>query len=102
MKEIFLIQFICVFVCDLSGFPDEARVFVQRLTGRPLRFRPLGCSLCCTWWLSLLWCLWGGCMDMLHMAICAMAAFTTTITGAIAIYIKDFILTILENGHYKG
>lgn len=96
MKEIFLIQFVCVFVCDLSGFPDEARAFVQRLTGRPLRFRPLGCSLCCTWWLSLLWCLLGGCLDMLHVAVCSLAAFTTTITGAVAICIKDFIINIID------
>ena len=55
-----------------------------------------GCSLCCTWWASLLYILVTGQLSFLMIAYIALIAFMTPIIKDIMILLKDAATKLID------
>lgn len=85
MINLLIIAWLCVFVIDFSGFIDEIEKLMKRM--HPL-FRvpkPFSCSLCMTWWMSLVYLLIVGKFTFGYVALAALLSLMTgQIAGVIA------------------
>lgn len=82
IAELLLIAAICVFIVDVSGWTQTWKGMLARWTHASSaegRLRPFDCSLCCTWWAGLLWCLFTGQFSLGAVAGCALAAASSRI-----------------------
>lgn len=79
MRDLLLIASVCVFIVDISGWTESWKTALAKWAGVrvPGRVRPFDCSLCCTWWACLLWCICTGRVTLLWLAGCALAAAST-------------------------
>ena len=78
--ELFMIAAVCVFIVDVSGWTESWKGALARwthATSAAGRLRPFDCSLCCTWWGGLLWCIFTGQFSLSAVALCALAAACT-------------------------
>lgn len=99
--NILLIAIICVIIIDLSGFIDSVKHFIWKKLYNPLPYKdfdikPFTCSLCSTFWLSLIYVI------IIHQLsipvityILVISYFTTTIKDII-LFIKDFFIKIMD------
>lgn len=82
MLDLMLIAAVCVFIVDVSGWTQAWKDALARWSGARNtggRMRPFDCSLCCTWWAGLAWCLCRGEFSLLAVAECALAAASTPV-----------------------
>lgn len=58
-----IISVLSVFIVDYSGFIEEMESLLTKKLRSPLPLRipkPFSCSLCLTWWISVIWLLVSG------------------------------------------
>ena len=101
MLSILFIAIILVFCIDLSGAMDKANRWVWSKLYKGIKYIdwtiPLfGCSLCCTWWASLLYILVTGQLSFLMIAYIALIAFMTPIIKDIMILLKDASTKLID------
>ena len=80
MLDLLLIAVICVFIVDVSGWTQAWKGALARwvrAASSEGRLRPFDCSLCCTWWAGLLWCICTRQFSLGAIACCALAAAST-------------------------
>lgn len=101
MLSILFIAIILVFCIDLSGAMDKANRLVWSKLYKGIKYTDwtiplLGCSLCCTWWASLLYILVTGQLSFLMIAYIALIAFMTPIIKDIMILLKDASTKLID------
>lgn len=98
--DILLIAVITVIVIDLSGFIQSLESGLSKWLRIPnVRIpRPFSCSLCSTFWLSIIYIIIIGKLTILNVAIILLISYMTPIIKDILIFLKDMmsqIITIL-------
>ena len=80
----------------LSGFVDSIDEFVQKKWKFHHLPKPFSCSLCTTWWASLIYVLATGQLSLLSIVLCLANAHLTEITTPLITLIKNALLKIIE------
>lgn len=102
--NLILIQFIVVFIVDLSGFIPNIKSFVSRLlTKHEFNFslKPFDCSLCLTFWVGIIFVLVTSQFTIPVLFYICILSFFTPVTNLILINIKDILLSILNKIYDK-
>lgn len=95
MLDLLFIQFIIVFIVDLSGFVDTMKekfsslLTKGRIKSSDYRIRPFDCSLCAMFWVGLVYLLFTHQFTIPLIAYVCGLSITTTIT-------KDLYYTFYE------
>lgn len=59
--NLFIINFVIVYIIDYSGILLDLSKFLYTISGREWKYqtikKPFGCSICMTWWISLIYLL---------------------------------------------
>lgn len=99
LSVLIIIQFLCVFVIDYSGFIEDGLTpLVKRITGSKVGTigKPFSCSLCSTLWLSLLYIIIAGLPFFQYIWIVAVLCVLTPVTHLAINFIKDFGFKVFE------
>ena len=102
MLNLLFIQFIVVFIIDLSGFVDtmkeklSAFLTNKRIVKSDFRIRPFDCSLCTMFWTGLIYLIVTHQFTIPMIAFVCLLAITTTITKDIYYTIHDLICKVLN------
>ena len=89
--NLFLVAWICVFVIDCSGIIDEIEKAMKKIHPFFHVPKPFSCSLCMTWWLSLIYLLAIGRFSFPYVAITALFAILTSQIRSIIQHIQGSI-----------
>ena len=102
MIELILIQFIVVFIVDISGFIDTVKEKLSklltnnRIVTTNYRIRPFDCSLCANFWTSLIYLLVTHQFTIPYIAFVCLMSGTTILTKDIFFTLSDCITKILQ------
>lgn len=93
-----ILAWVVVFVIDLSGFTDAWRDALTRALHlhelRPLK--PFDCSLCMTWWVTLIYPICTGDFSLLTIATAAALAFMSSTISRLALFIYDTLMWVIN------
>ena len=88
--ELFEITVIVVIVVDISGFIDSIKTLIGKVLHiNNVNLKPLDCSLCMNWWLSLAYLL-------ITNELSITAVMVTLLLSTMTPIIKDFIYLIRD------
>lgn len=99
--NLILIQIILVYIIDISGVVDVFKHFIfKKLYGtkiayKEIKMKPFDCSLCSTFWISLLYLIISYKLSIMMIAFVCLLSFLTTTTKNIYILIYDFLNYII-------
>ena len=95
--NILLIAIITVIVIDLSGFIQSLEYGLSKWLRIPNVHipRPFSCSLCSTFWLSIIYIIIIGKLTILNVAMILLISYMTPIIKDILIFLKDMISQII-------
>ena len=99
MLELMLIAAVCVFIVDVSGWTQAWKGALARWTHAASsegRLRPFDCSLCCTWWAGLLWCIFTRQFSLPAVELCALAAASTPVLLAAWNWVKTLACGVFD------
>lgn len=93
-----LIAFVICFIIDYSGFIDEIDKKIGKIIGNKLFKigKPFSCSLCMTWWISLIYGLLSGGNFFLVMFISAILGIMTNNITRLIYLMRDILGKIIE------
>ena len=100
--NLFIISIIWVLILDLSGFALTIDKLFYKIfyPGRPFRedahFKPFDCSLCMSWWSSLIYLIIVHSLTLPNIAIALLFAWGTTIEKDVFIFVKDLITKVID------
>lgn len=95
--NLLLITAVVVYVVDLSGFTQSWLGWLSRLLGGPVKsFRPFSCSLCMTWWVTLLYCILRGELTIPLVAYCAALSFFSITVNQLFIFLRESLLWMIR------
>lgn len=97
--HLFLLQFICVCVIDVSGAVDDMLTpLFKRITGSRIGHigKPLNCSTCMTFWTGLFYLLCVGALSLPNIAFLLGLAILTPVTYLAVCLVKDTLTKIIE------
>ena len=100
--NLFIISIIWVLILDLSGFALTIDKLFYKIfyPGRPFRedahFKPFDCSLCMSWWSSLIYLIVIHSLTLPNIAIALIFAWGTTIEKDIFIMVKDMVTKLID------
>lgn len=100
--KLLLIQFIVVFIVDISGFIDTVKEKLSklltnnRIATTNYRIRPFDCSLCANFWTSLIYLLVTNQFTLQYIAFICLMSGTTILTKDIFFTLSDCITKILQ------
>lgn len=97
--DISLTAWLTVFVVDLSGFTQSWKGALARwLRVDPdrLKVKPLDCSLCMTWWVTLAVTLAEGRLGLDTACFCGLCALLADVMGSATILVKDVVIAALD------
>ena len=100
--NLFIISIIWVLILDLSGFARTIDKTMYKIfyPGRPFRedahFKPFDCSLCLTFWSSLIYLIVIHSLTLPSIAIALLFAWGTTIEKDVFIFVKDLITKVID------
>lgn len=94
-----MINIIIVYIYQISGFIDEMKRLIWKLMWknipyRDFEFKPFTCSICTTFWISILYVLITNNFSLFYIFICIMSSYLTPITYNVMIGIKEFLVRI--------
>ena len=90
--QLLLVTFIVIFLVDLSGFTDTLLDIASKVKGKKVdSLRPFTCSLCMTWWCTLIWSLCTGNFNLPVLAFCALLAALSFPLSQLFIFIREGI-----------
>ena len=91
------VTLIVVFVVDLSGFSRTVLDVASRIRHRRIvSLRPFTCSLCMTWWVTLVTALFLGELTLPVAAYCAALAFASATIADAIIFINEALKKFLN------
>ena len=106
---LFLIALMVVYVYDITGFPQEMLKVVWRYAYKTRPFpddlqwkdiHPLlkicECSLCATWWITLIVSIACGWWSLPIMAYCMFLSFMTPVFKDVMVLVRDFIIEMVN------
>ena len=99
--NIFLIACILVIITDLTDFFETVKHFVWRFAwgNRPYKqfsIKPLGCSLCETFWGSLIYILAIGEFNLMVLFYIVFIAYMTPVIMNVFLLIKEFFIKFID------
>lgn len=99
--NILLIAVICVVVIDLSGFIDSIKHLIWKFAfnNKPYKeysIKPFDCSLCSSFWISLIYVLIIHQLSIPIIAYILIIAYFTTTIKDIILFIKDLGIKIMD------
>ena len=94
--KLLIIQFIIVFIIDLSGVIDELEKMIAKWLKVPkVRIpKPFSCSLCSTWWIGIIYLIVMGQFTILMLGYVALLAYLTPVSYNFLIMIKEALIKI--------
>lgn len=105
MSDIFnllILQFIVVFIVDLSGFIGSIKtliwrwIFNNKKEYREFRLPPFDCSLCMVFWSGLIYLIAVHQFNMLTIGYVVLLSFTSDLVGSLAVQIKDILIRLVN------
>lgn len=100
MGELLLIQCICVMLVDVTGVVEDLLTPLARwLTGSRVGSvgKPFNCSLCLTWWTSLVWLICTGQVTLASLALALLLACLTPVTLMVYHLAVDMFARMVES-----
>ena len=100
--NLFIISIIWVLILDLSGFARTIDKLFYKIfyPGRPFRedahFKPWDCSLCLTFWSSLIYLIAIHSLTLPNIAFSLLFAWLTTTEKDIFIMVKDMVTKLID------
>ena len=106
--NIILIATIIVFIIDLSGSIEHlvkpiVKYFLHIPPQKDINLPLIECSLCCTWWLGLLYICWVSIANaftfnqfLILVSVLALVSFLTTTLKDLLVLIRDLIIRFIE------
>lgn len=102
LLNLLIIQFITVFIVDISGVVDSIKTGIKwiltkgKMKDSDYRLKPFDCSICMTFWSGLIYLICTSEFTFINIAIvCALAALTME-TKNLILLVKDLISTIYK------
>ena len=99
LSILLIIQFLCVFVIDYSGFIDDGLTpLVRKLTGSKVGSigKPLSCSLCSSLWIGIIYIIVAGLPFWNYIWIVALLSILTPVTLIAINFVKDLLFKAFE------
>lgn len=100
LLNLFLISIIICFIVDCSGIMTDVRKLVANIIYKKtkmkvdyneLKLKPIGCSLCMTWWTGIIYLLCISEFTILNLTIVALLALLSSNISGLMMTIKDYI-----------
>lgn len=100
--NMFFIALICVFIVDISGAVESFKSALRyistkgKMSGSNYTLKPFDCSLCATFWASMVYLLVMGLFQLKFIAIaCVICTFCGLIKTAILL-IEDILVKVIQ------
>lgn len=100
--NLILIQWIVVFIVDISGAVDTLKTFISGILTKgyihtsDYRLKPIDCSLCTTFWISLIYISITHQFSFAYIAFICFLSAVTPLTLELYRTLYDLFLTILN------
>ena len=106
--NIILLAIIIVFIVDLSGSIEHlvkpiVKYLLQIPSHKDIALPLIECSLCCTWWLGLIYICYVAIANtftfnqfLILVSVLALVSFLTSVIKDILVLIKDLIIRLIE------
>ena len=102
VMNLFLIALISTFIVDISGAIDSLKSGIKwiltkgKMASSDYRLKPIDCSLCTTFWISLFYLFVISAFELKYIAlVCIFCTFCTVIKSAILL-VGDIITKIIQ------
>lgn len=98
LKLLFMTIIIC-FIVDCSGIMTDIRKLVANIIYKKtkmkvdyndLKLKPIGCSLCMTWWTGIIYLLCIGEFTLVNLTFVALLAFLSSNISGLLLTMKDY------------
>ena len=98
--NLFLITLVICFIVDCSGIMTDIRKLVAKTIYKKtkikvdyneLKLKPIGCSLCMTWWTGIVYLLIIGEFTIFNLTFTALLALFASNISGLMLTIKDYI-----------
>lgn len=98
--NLILITIIVCFIVDCSGVMTDIRKFVAKQIFKytkvkvdyaELKLKPIGCSLCSTWWIGLIYLIFVGKFTIPYIAFVAFLSLISSNISGFLMVIKDYL-----------
>ena len=91
------IAVIVVIIIDISGIIDEVKGLIGRLLNiSNVRLKPLDCSFCVNWWLSLLYLIYTNELSLTTLMVSLLLSVMAPVISDMIYLIRDLISTIIN------
>ena len=102
LLNLFLLTTIICFVVDCSGIMTDIRKFAANIIYKKtkmkvdyneLKLKPIGCSLCMTWWTGIIYLICVGEFTIINFAFVAFLALVSSNISGLLLTLKDYLAT---------
>ena len=95
--DLFEITIIVVIIVDISGFIDSIKNLIGKVLGiNNVKLKPLDCSFCVNWWLSLAYLLITNELSITAVMVTLLLSTMTPIIKDAIYLIRDFLGKIIS------
>ena len=95
--DLFEITVIVVIIVDISGFVDSVKTLIGKVLGiNNVKLKPLDCSFCVNWWLSLAYLLITNELSITAVMVTLLLSTITPVIGDLIYLIRDLIGKIIN------
>lgn len=100
--NLFLITLIICFIIDCSGIMTDIRKFAAntiykktkiKVDYNDLKLKPIGCSLCMTWWTGIIYLLCVGEFTLVNLTYVTILALLSSNISGLLFTLKDYLAT---------
>lgn len=101
--NILLITLICTIIIDGTDIIDSIKHCIWKLAFKNTKpyknfpFKPFECSLCMSWWCSLIYLIASHNITLYYIAFALFAAYMTPVFNTLLIFIKEFFAYIFNS-----
>ena len=92
VTDLFSILIICVLVIDISGFVHSIKAAIGKylkISPNSFRIKPLDCSFCMTFWVSMIYLLVAGRFTLVNIAVVLLLCCLTTPLKNLVMSVRD-------------
>lgn len=102
LLNLFLITLVICFVVDCSGIMTDIRKLVANIIYKKtkmkvdyneIKLKPIGCSLCMTWWTGIIYLLCIGEFTLVNFTFVALLALVSSNISGLLLTLKDYLAT---------
>ena len=95
--KLFEITVIVVIIVDISGFVDSIKSFVGKVLHiNNVKLKPLDCSFCVNWWVSLAYLLITNNLALSTILVALLCSTLTPVIGDLIYLIRDLLGKIIN------